>query len=81
MRWARETKDRDLALKLFSEDHSRFPHPLPWQSSFGVPDDLDPAEFDLGQMSADLTYREAQDLAWVVHVLQQSGVGAPDASR
>jgi hypothetical protein len=79
MRWAHETKDRELALDLFTKGHSRLKDTLPWQSFFEVLDSLDPAEFDVEQMSSDLTYREAQDLNWVVQVLQQSGVGPPDA--
>jgi hypothetical protein len=78
MRWAHEIKDRDLALFLFAGDHSRFGDRLPWQSYFGGPEGLDPAEFDLEQMSGDLTYREAKDLDWVVQVLRQSGVGLSD---
>jgi hypothetical protein len=76
MRWAHETEDRDLALDLFTKDDFRLMDPLPWQSPFGVPNGLDPLDFDVEQMSADLTYREAKDLEWVVEVLRHAG-GAP----
>jgi hypothetical protein len=79
MRWAHETKDRDLALRLFVEDDSGVMSALPWRSFFGVPDSLDPVEFDVEQMSADLTYREAKDLSWVVEVLRRSGGASPGA--
>ena len=46
---------------------------------FEVRDGLDPVDFDVEQMSAGLTYREAKDLDWVVQVLPNQPVAPPGA--
>jgi hypothetical protein len=76
MRWARETQDRDLALDLFGDDDSGVPHNVDWRSFFAAQGAL----FDVERASADLTYREAKDLRWVMNVLQEA-VRAPITRR
>jgi hypothetical protein len=77
MRWAHETEDRDLTLRLFTEDGPGSPDALSLPAFFGDEGSLDSVTFDVEQASADLTYREAKDLSWVVEVLRHAAAATP----
>lgn len=47
---------------------------IDWLPAFGVVEpSIDPTELDTDRLSAELTYREAMDLRWVMDVLRARG--------